>query len=394
MKPSCVQNSIPLRHDPGEALRARLQPLFEEALTGLAFSGAGILIAGPEEILFEAAYGAVSFAAGAAPITRATWFDLASLTKPLVTASLAMAGTASGWLKLDEPLSHALEWRSVPDDKSAISIRQLLNHCSGLPIYRPYFRDLMDIPMVQRRATLLEWILQEPLLGAPQTITAYSDLGFMVLAEIIERRLGMRLDVAVRRFLFDPADIQELIFRPVQPGTVPDVIPSVSDDLPPVVIAQTERCPWRLRLLEGEVHDENAYALGGVAGHAGLFGTARAIHRWLTVLWRAYRGDPGHEYIVPSVVREFWRRQNLVPESTWALGFDTPCVSGSSAGERFSANSVGHLGFTGTSFWLDLDREILVVLLTNRVHPNRESSSIKSFRPLLHNTVMESVYAR
>jgi CubicO group peptidase (beta-lactamase class C family) len=93
-------------------------------------------------------------------------------------------------------------------------------------------------------------------------------------------------------------------------------------------------------------------------------------------------------------VREFWRRQHLVPESTWALGFDTPCASGSSAGERFSADSVGHLGFTGTSFWLDLDREILVVLLTNRVHPHRDSSSIKSFRPLIHDTVMETLYAR
>ena len=112
------------------------------------------------------------------------------------------------------------------------------------------------------------------------------------------------------------------------------------------------------------------------------------------VLWHAYRGHSSHECIDPSVLREFWRRQDLVPESTWALGFDTPCALGSSAGERFSAHSVGHLGFTGTSFWLELDREILVVLLTNRVHPNRESSSIKSFRPLLHNIVMETLYAQ
>ena len=394
MKPSCVQNSIPLRHDPGEALRVRLQPVFQEALAGHVFSGAGILVAGPEEVLFEAAYGAVSFAAGAAPITTATWFDLASLTKPLATSSLAMMGVSSGWLQLDEPLGHALEWRPVPDDKRIITIRQLLNHCSGLPAYRPYFRDLVDIPVIERRATLLKRILREPLLGAPQTITAYSDLGFMVLAEIIERRLGMRLDEAVRRFLFDPADIQEMDFRPVHPGTAPDVRPPAADGLPRVVVAQTERCPVRSRVLEGEVHDENAYALGGVAGHAGLFGTARAIHRWLGVLWGAYRGRTGHKGIAPAVVREFWRRQHLVPESTWALGFDTPCVSGSSAGERFSANSVGHLGFTGTSFWLDLDGEILVVLLTNRVHPHREKSSIKSFRPLVHNVVMETVYAR
>jgi CubicO group peptidase (beta-lactamase class C family) len=394
MKQSCVQNCIPLRHDPGEALRVRLQPILQEALSGHVFSGAAILVAAPEEILFEGAYGAVSFATGAAPITTATWFDLASLTKPLATASLAMVGVSSGWLQLDEPLGHALEWTSVPDDKRGITVRQLLNHCSGLPAYRPYFRELNAPPVGERRATLIGWILREALLGAPQTITAYSDLGFMLLAEIIERRAGMRLHEAVRRLLFDPADIQEMGFRPVRSDASLDVPSSSSDDLPPVVIAQTERCPWRSRLLEGEVHDENAYALGGVAGHAGLFGTARAIHRWLGELWGVYRGGPGHNGIAPSVVREFWRRQHLVPESTWALGFDTPCASGSSAGERFSADSVGHLGFTGTSFWLDLDREILVVLLTNRVHPHRDSSSIKSFRPLIHDTVMETLYAR
>lgn len=394
MKPSCGRNSIPLRHDLEDTLRVRLDPLFQDALARHIFSGAGVLVAGSEEVLFEATHGAVSFAPGAARVSADTWFDLASLTKPLVTAPLAMVGVSKGWLKLDEPLYRAVKWRSVPDDKRDLSIRQLLNHCSGLPAYRPYFRKLVDVPPGERRSTLLTWILREPLLGPPQMVTAYSDLGFMLLAEIIQERLEMRLDDAAVRFLFEPAGIKDLRFRPVRPGVAPDVPVYGSDRRPSPVFAHTEWCPWRSRLLAGEVHDENAYALGGVAGHAGLFGTARAIHGWLRILWDPYRDRANSQWIDSSVVREFWRRQNLVPGSTWALGFDTPSSTQSSAGERFSANSVGHLGFTGTSFWLDLGQEILVVLLTNRVHPNRENSTIKSFRPHLHNAVMDTMYAR
>ena len=142
------------------------------------------------------------------------------------------------------------------------------------------------------------------------------------------------------------------------------------------------------------MHDENAYCLGGVAGHAGLFGTARGICDLLRALWNIHNGGDASVALAPSVVRAFWMRQNLVPESSWALGFDTPSAAGSSAGTRFSSRSIGHLGFTGTSFWMDLEREILVILLTNRVHPTRTNDRIKLFRPVFHDVVMDCLYAR
>jgi CubicO group peptidase (beta-lactamase class C family) len=152
--------------------------------------------------------------------------------------------------------------------------------------------------------------------------------------------------------------------------------------------AATEQCPWRKKLLSGQVHDENAYVVGGVQGHAGLFGTAADLHKLLFELLSAYHEHRSATHFRPDLVRLFFRR---LPGTDKALGFDVPAANNSSAGKYFSVNSVGHLGFTGTSFWMDLDRSIIVILLTNRVHPNRESAAIKAFRPKLHDTVMESL---
>ena len=145
-------------------------------------------------------------------------------------------------------------------------------------------------------------------------------------------------------------------------------------------------------MLQGEVNDENAYSLEGVAGHAGLFGTAGGIYKLLQIVWAIAKGDSTRPLASPSLVRRFLERQTIVPGSTWALGFDTPSEAHSSAGAFFSPRSAGHLGFTGTSFWMDLEQEILVILLTNRVYPSRTNDQIKSFRPLLHDAVMKAFY--
>jgi CubicO group peptidase (beta-lactamase class C family) len=155
------------------------------------------------------------------------------------------------------------------------------------------------------------------------------------------------------------------------------------------MIAATERCPWRKRVLCGEVHDDNAYAMGGVAGHAGLFGAARDVDTVLGRLSACWSGTD--EFIPQAVLREFWTRDTAVPQSTWTLGWDTPSPSASQAGTRFSPTTVGHLGFTGTSLWLDLERGRHVILLTNRVHPSRDNNAIKEFRPMIHDLINQAM---
>jgi CubicO group peptidase (beta-lactamase class C family) len=157
------------------------------------------------------------------------------------------------------------------------------------------------------------------------------------------------------------------------------------------VFAATEQCPWRKDLLVGRVHDENTYVMGGVQGHAGLFGTAVDVHRLLVELLSAYHGRPLAGCFEPDLVRLFFQR--------WAgtdrtLGFDTPSVENSSSGRFFSTNTVGHLGFTGTSFWMDLDQAVIVILLTNRIHPTRNNETIRQFRPKLHDAVMKRIKIR
>ncbi|NVM22381.1 MAG: serine hydrolase, partial [Desulfobacterales bacterium] len=157
------------------------------------------------------------------------------------------------------------------------------------------------------------------------------------------------------------------------------------------VYAATEDCPWRGKILDGEVHDDNAYAMGGVAGHAGLFGTAKDVYGILKELLNVYEGKPNSGLFHLDVVETFFQHRS--DAGSWALGFDTPTRPDSSSGRHFSDQSIGHLGFTGTSFWMDLLRGIIVVLLTNRIHPSRQNEKIKAFRPLLHDSIMETILA-
>ena len=154
--------------------------------------------------------------------------------------------------------------------------------------------------------------------------------------------------------------------------------------------AATEDCPWRKRVIQGEVGDENAHALGGHSGHAGLFGTAEEVHVIVNMLREHYRGKRS-DLFRPETVREFFRRQDIAEGSDWALGWDTRALEGSSAGRHFSRESVGHTGFTGTSVWMDLEKDVAAILLTNRVHPTRSNDRIKAFRPRIHDLIMEEL---
>jgi CubicO group peptidase (beta-lactamase class C family) len=259
------------------------------------------------------------------------------------------------------------------NEKSAIKISQLLYHNSGLPDYRPYYRDLEALPVDQRNPALHNLLVDEPLLHAIGDRVLYSDIGFMILAWLIEHLCDDRLDRVVSHTIYEPLELDNLFYA------------GLNGQLSPDLFAATEQCPWRRRLLVGQVHDENAYAVGGVQGHAGLFGTAAAVHELLFELLSVYHGEPAHKLFQTDLVRLAFKR---MPDTGRALGFDMPSLENSSAGSYFSVNTVGHLGFTGTSFWMDLDRAIIVILLTNRIHPTRRNEAIKAFRPRLHDEVM------
>jgi len=309
-----------------------------------------------------------------------TCFDLASLTKPLATTLAILALVEEGRIALADHLPALLE-KKVPADKCSISLQQLLCHGSGLPAYHPYFEELATMGVAARREAMLERILTEPLAAPSGTRAVYSDLGFMLLGRIVEQQSGTSLDGFVRERIYQPLGLDDsLFFRPLA-------------EPPPggKSFAATEDCPWRGRVLGGEVSDENTHVLGGVAGQAGLFGDVKSVVALAAFLLDCWKDRAVHPAWSNGLLSTFLAREGSIPASTWALGFDTPSPTGSSAGSFFHPTSVGHLGFTGTSFWIDPTRDLAVVLLTNRVHPSRANELIKQFRPLFHNAVFASL---
>ncbi|MCJ7833443.1 MAG: serine hydrolase [Deltaproteobacteria bacterium] len=343
------------------------------------FPGAVLLVARADEILLHQAYGHAALIPQKQPLQIDTVFDLASLTKPVATTLGIMTLIEKGLLSLDQTLGFGLG-RTCFSESQAITIRQLLAHSAGFPAYHPYYSDLIH-QSGDKKAILRDWVKKEPLLYPPGSQTLYSDLGFILLEWIFEETAGEGLDTWIRKNVYTPLGLTHFGFRPLTQSGVPD----------PETYAATEDCPWRKKVLRGEVHDENAYVVGGVSGQAGLFGTASEIFHLLRALKKAYDQPKRPNLFNGERVRIFWERQDEPRGTTRALGFDTPSQTDSSAGRYFSPKSVGHLGFTGTSFWLDLKRDFLVILLTNRIHPTRANEKIKSFRPLIHDLVFQEM---
>ncbi len=346
--------------------------MMRQAISENVFPGAVLLVSQKNSILFFEAYGHANLFSGQA-MTRETIFDLASLTKPLATALAVMLLVQRGKINLEQSLGSLLpEFKD--SDKSSIELKHLLYHNAGFPDYRPYYRALSEIPPKKRQEALLGYLRDEPLLHGIGERILYSDLGFMVLCRVIEKVSGHRLDCFVTHEIYKPLALDNLFFLPLDAK------------IPAAAYAATEKCPWRKVVLEGRVHDENAHVMGGVGGHAGLFGSAQNVHFLLTDLLYTFHGYASSRLFQQDLVRTFLRR---LPDTDKALGFDTPSLTASSSGRHFSNNSVGHLGFAGTSFWMDLEREIIVILFTNRIHPTRANEGIKAFRPQLHDAVME-----
>ena len=345
--------------------------MMHQAVEDRIFPGGVLLVSRDNRIEFFEAYGCADLFSGA-PVTRDTIYDLASLTKPLATTLAVMHLIQESRLSLDQPADSVLPRFSDPL-MSRVTIRHLLAHSSGLVDYRPYYLKLRQVPLKKRREQLETMLTQERLVGVPGRQVLYSDMGFMILRWIIETVSGQRLDHLLSEFLYHPLELEHLFFIDLEQQAYNGNI------------AATELCAWRNSLLKGKVHDDNAFITGGIDGHAGLFGSAADIARLISVLLTDYRGQSGRTFFNSSLIQVFWSRQK---PSGRALGFDMPLADGASCGHFFSRTAVGHLGYTGTSFWIDPEQSIFIVLLTNRVHPSRYNVGIRRFRPLIHNEIM------
>jgi CubicO group peptidase (beta-lactamase class C family) len=363
-----------------------------EAVDKGVFPGAVVLVNRAGSILYRQAVGWRSLDPIRTPVYEDTIFDLASLTKPLATTVALMLLVKEKKLHLDDRVTRFLPNFGVYG-KNPITIRQLLSHSSGLAGWRPYYLELAAQENKEGRASFLgtrsarEYVYtqlqREKLEALPGYQAIYSDLGFMVLGAVVEEISGMELDQYCQEKIFRPLGLQRTSFINLALTRRHPLQPSLEQYAP------TERCPWRKRVLCAEVHDDNAYAMGGVAGHAGMFSTVDDLDRAVHCLLACYHGE--NTFLPAALVQEFWSRDSSIPSSTWALGWDTPSPQHSSAGNRFSPQSVGHLGFTGTSIWIDLARQIHVIVLSNRVHPRRNNDKLRVFRPVLHNTIMQAV---
>jgi serine-type D-Ala-D-Ala carboxypeptidase len=403
---------------------APLQQLLEAGVSQGVFTTAVALVGLKGELRWEGVAGALSQDPGAAAATPDTVFDLASLTKPLATALALMVLMDRGRLDPAASLGEILPSPWLPPDKQPLTLKSLLTHRAGLAAWRPFYQELLMAPPKARPPLLERLAAAAPLEYPPDTTTLYSDLGFMLLKAVVERVSGESLDRFCRESIYRPLGLRTLGFIPLPhtelrsksystvgghlrvPPEGGHAGPPLQKDcrltaphyqqahaVPPTenrkpktenrLYAATEPGLIPGRPGGGEVHDENAWAAGGVAGHAGLFGPGREVFRLVAGLWQAYRGEKTGP-LAPETVQLFL---TVPPVADRALGFDTPGPDPAlrAAGRYFSPRSVGHLGFTGTSFWLDLETGQMVVLLTNRVHLGRDDKTkIQAFRPRFH----------
>ncbi len=326
------------------------------------------------------------------PMTRQTIFDLASLTKTIVTATAIMLLDDEGAIGVDDPVAKYLPGFSERE-KDRVTIRHLLSHSSGLKPWRAYHEMLLQkerktgevlIGSPEARELIIDRTVRSSLVHEPGAAAVYGDLDFIALGAVVEAVSSQRLDDFCRERIVGPLDMGDTFFIPLERGdaALPEPLKRR--------VAATENCPWRDRILWGEVHDPNASAMGGVAGHAGLFSTVDDVMKFGQTIVDVWHGRS--EMLAPETLRKFQTRQNLPDSSDWALGWDTPTAGSSSSGKYFSKDSVGHLGFTGTSLWIDLERELVIVLLTNRVHLVAKKSRF-ALRPIVHDLITEAFEA-
>jgi CubicO group peptidase (beta-lactamase class C family) len=339
----------------------------------LAFPGAVAAIVHSGKLIALKAMGRFTYDIGSPRVKPETIYDLASLTKVVATTPACMLLYERGQLSLDQPLVEILPDFAGPASskndprRCQVTLRMLLAHSSGLPAYVKLFET------AHNKEELVRLALRVPLTADPGTHAEYSDIGFLLLGEAIQRIAGESLDEFCKREIFDPLKLSRMTFRP-------------SEDLKPLIPPTQANQPQRPYIIQGEVNDENAFVMGGVAAHAGCFSTALDVSVFAQSMLLG-----GTPLFQSKTVEIFTRREDFPPGTSRALGWDTPSQP-SQSGKYFSARAYGHLGYTGTSLWIDPERRLSVTLLTNRTWPDRSSQAIKNLRPIFHDAVVEALY--
>ena len=346
--------------------------ILREAIAQRVFPAAALAVTYSGDLVASQEFGRFTYDPASPEVRADTIFDLASVTKCVATTSMAMLLYERGSLALDAPVAELLPEfldRAAPDqhpERRQVTIRMLLAHSSGLPAYLKLFE------FARTPGDLLHAACNAPLAHPPGTHAEYSDIGFILLGRILQRIAHQPIDVFTRREIFAPLGMTTTFFTPA---------PNVATAIPPTEDDRT----FRHRIIQGEVNDENAFVMGGIAGHAGLFAPATDVARFAECMLR--RGSP---IFRPETIALFTQRQPSPSGTSRALGWDTPSQP-SSSGRDFSTRSFGHLGYTGTSLWIDPDRRLSVTLLTNRTWPDRSSHAIKQVRPLVHDAIVEAL---
>jgi CubicO group peptidase (beta-lactamase class C family) len=355
-------------------LRNALDVLFD-AVESRVFPGGVVVVGRAGNLVMEHSFGTLDGGDGTPGVTVDTIYDVASLTKVVVTTTLAMVLYDKGHLPLDAKV-HDYFPEFSGGDKENVAVADLLSHSSGILWWKDFYRSVKaEWSIAEVQEWYLEQICRLPLDYRPRTKSVYSDLGTIVLGGILERAAGRRLDEMARDRIFDPLGMSDTCFNP--PTSLKQRI------------APTGWSPWRDRVLVGEVNDDAAAAMGGMAPHAGLFSTGRDLSVFAQMMLNDGALDD-RRVVERSTVELFTRRVDGIPESSRALGWDTPSRE-STAGRYFSSCSYGHLGFTGTSLWVDPIRDLFVVLLTNRMSPSRDQKTMNGVRASFHDAVMEAL---
>ena len=324
----------------------------------------------------------------ALPMETHSIFDLASVTKVFATATLAGVLVDRGWLTWETPLQSLVPEYRHPQ----ILIKHLLSHTAGLPAWAPLYekmrehflpRPLISVSVLDRQKQMRKFVCEIQPEKAVGEVALYSDISFLLLGFALEAVIQMPLDVAVRKFVWDAMDLTKKGSGPFYHHTVQESFLghkkarglSLNE-----AVAATEDCPWRGGVLQGEVHDDNCWSMGGYGGHAGAFATAQDVLKFSAHLMAGF--------LSPKTQTEMWTR---MPGFDRTLGWDTPSGAEPAFTKHFSPGVVGHLGYTGTSLWIDPERGLAVTLLSNRVHPSRENTRIKAFRSRFHEALWQDL---
>lgn len=355
------------KHDDQNSAFESAFKILEDAVSTHAFPACSVAVTCRRKLVALKAFGHFTYESDSPAVTSANIFDLASVSKVIATTPMAMMLYERGLLDLEIPVVGVVpEFAGDDPRRQEITIRMLLAHASGLPAYEKLF------VRARTREELLRAAYKTPLTADPDTRAEYSDIGFIILGVALERLADEPLDRFCQREIFGPLGLAHTMFNP--PTSLRSSIVPTADDR-----------TFRKRVIQGEVQDENASVLSGVAGHAGVFATAQDVAIFADTILRG-----GQPILRPETISLFTRRESRPPGTSRALGWDTPS-SPSQAGKYFSGRSFGHLGYTGTSLWIDPKRQLSITLLTNRTWPDCSNQAIKQVRPKFYDAVIEAL---